>query len=182
MFGNPLPPYEHQDEDCLGLEEPLGSYTHQISTHHYDYDIIACAFHHFKIEGEWKFAVIAIALQELHTISKVEMPRDRKYRVEYIQKSSRTILSADVSGVVWEASNNPVMAQIWAYWKHYDPATKTSTVPHIRQFPPDIEKLEAIFKAAIYHSWRPLRYEWVCTDLLETYPGGHMHFPPATFN
>ena len=181
MFGNPLPAYDYQDEDCLGLEESPDPYLQQISKHGYDFDIIACAFHHFKIEQEWKHAVIAIALQELHSIFRFEMPRDRKYRVEYDQQPQRFILKGDVSRVVRYARFIPLMNQIWAYWAHYDPATKTSTEPHRRQTPPDIETLEAIFKAAIYHSWRPHAREWVCTDLLETYPGGYMQFPPVPF-
>lgn len=186
MFGNPLPAYRHQDRDCLAGQVSFSISQQPLNYANDDYDLLACAFHHFKIEEGWKLAVIAIALQRSHNIEHVDSIQDegghRMYQVEFNQLAPRQVSAEYVDSKIERRGSDLLFRPIWEYWAHYDPATRTSTVRHLRDFPPNIEMLEAKFKAAIYHSWRPHERDWVCTDLLETYPGGYMQFAANHFH
>ena len=181
MFGNPLPAYDHQDRDCLAGQVSFNLSEKPLNYLNDDYDLLACAFLHFKIEPGWKLAVIAIALQRTHNIEHVDSIQDpgghRMYKAEFNQLAPRRVSAEYVGSKIERRQSDLLFGPVWGYWAHYDPATRTSTARHLRDFPPNIEMLEAKFKAAIYHCWRPDEREWVCTDLLETYPGGRMQFP-----
>ena len=185
LFGNPLPAYHDQDRLCTFGEETSTLFQQPLDYANHDFDLVACAFHHFKIEEQWKLAVIAIALQRTHNIEHVDsiqgVDGHRKYQVVFNQLGPRHVLADYVDFTIERRESDILFGPIWEYWAHYDPATKTSTARHLRDFPPDIEMLEAKLKAAIYHSWRPEMREWVSYDHEETYQGGRMQFPAMPF-
>ncbi|KAI4109361.1 MAG: hypothetical protein LQ339_001861 [Xanthoria mediterranea] len=147
MFGNPLPAYRHQDRDCLAGQVSFSISQQPLNYANDDYDLLACAFHHFKIEEGWKLAVIAIALQRSHNIEHVDSIQDegghRMYQVEFNQLAPRQVSAEYVDSKIERRGSDLLFRPIWEYWAHYDPATRTSTVRHLRDFPPNIEMLEA---------------------------------------